>query len=37
MAKRSMRDMLKARAWNSHVSLADVEGIGSQAKARNLA
>jgi hypothetical protein len=25
MAKRSMRDMLKARAWNSQVSLADVD------------
>jgi len=25
MAKRSVRDMLKARAWNRQVSLADVD------------
>jgi hypothetical protein len=25
MAKRCIRDMLKARAWNSQVSLADVD------------
>ena len=25
MAKRSVRDMLKARAWNHQVSLADVD------------
>lgn len=34
MAKSSMRDMLKARAWKGQVSLADVDPGGWELSAR---